>query len=439
MLRACLTPRIMAAVTSKQVAIVKATVPVLQEHGTTITRVFYQNMLGENPELRNIFNKTSQADMRQPRALANAVLAYAIHIEEPEKLSAAVSRIAHKHVSLQVTPEQYDIVGRYLIQAIGQVLGSAATPEIVDAWTAAYGQLAKLFIGVEKRMYKANAAEGWVGWRKFKIARKVPESDNITSFYIEPVDSETSLPRFLPGQYVSLQLKVPELGHLQSRQYSLSEALHGKGKYYRISVKRDDGEEAGIPGIISQMLHKDYAVGDVVEISHPQGEFFVDPKDTDKAGVPAVLISGGVGATPMMAILESLVANPPWGQKQTPVERPISWIHASRTRPVLPFAHEVEKICRENQNVSANVFLDEAGSGDQDGVNYRLREGTLLNLATLDGGRDLHLDNPRTEYFICGPEAFMVKCRGALEEMGVDRSRVQLELFATGEVDESAK
>jgi len=143
-----------APITPEQIAIVKATVPVLKEHGETITTVFYQNMLSENPILRNIFSKTSQDTLRQPRALANSVLSYATYVDDLEKLTAAVERIAHKHVSLQVTADQYDIVGKYLIQAIGQVLGDAATPPIVDAWTAAYGALAAVFINREGQMCK---------------------------------------------------------------------------------------------------------------------------------------------------------------------------------------------------------------------------------------------------------------------------------------------
>jgi nitric oxide dioxygenase len=152
-----------ASLTPEQIAIVKATAPVLQEHGNTITTVFYNNLLNANPELKNIFSLTSQTTGRQPRALAGAVLAYATYIDDLPKLRGAVERIAHKHVSLQVSAAQYDVVGRFLIQAIGQVLGDAATPDIVDAWTNAYGVLAGVFIGREAQMYEANKADHWVG------------------------------------------------------------------------------------------------------------------------------------------------------------------------------------------------------------------------------------------------------------------------------------
>lgn len=427
----------MAALTDSQIAIVKATAPVLKEHGVTITTVFYENMISENPDLKNIFSTTSQRTGAQPRALAGAVLAYATYIDDLGKLTHAVQRIAHKHVSLQVTPAQYDIVGKYLIQAIGQVLGAAATPDIVDAWVAAYGVLAKVFIDIEGQMYKANAAENWVGWRKFKIVRKVPESSVITSFYLAPVDG-APLPKFNPGQYVSLQVLVPELGYLQSRQYSLSEGpAASAGEYYRISVKREDAADAdaGVPGLISNMLHAKYAVGDEVELSHPQGEFFVDPTDASKAGVPVVLLSAGVGATPLKSILDSLTVAP--GTTQPPaVRRPVSWIHSSRSRATQPFADAVRQICRENDNVTANVFLRSVGPDDQAGVHYEFGD-MRLDLAQLDKERDLFLGNDRAEYYICGPEAFMIDVRQTLTSMGVDRSRIFLELFATGDVPDA--
>lgn len=418
-----------ASITPDQIAIVKSTVPVLQEHGNTITAVFYQHLISENESLRNVFSKTSQDTLRQPRALASSVLAYATYIDDLPKLAHAVERIAHKHVSLQVTPEQYDIVGAYLIRAIGEVLGAAATPPIVEAWTAAYGVLASVFIGREGEMYKANAAEGWKGWKKFRIARKVAETPSITSFYLAPVDG-AGLPRYLPGQYVSLQLHVPSLGYLQSRQYSLSEAARDAGAHYRITVKRDDGEQPGLPGIISNLLHEKYSEGDEVELSHAQGEFYVDPVDQSKEGVPAVLISGGVGATPLMAILESLV---PGEGRAKPVTRPVSWVHASRSSVLQPFAEAVRQIVRENENVSAHVFLESVGEGDKVGETYNFGE-SRLELERLDREKDLFLGDSRAEYFVCGPEPFMIDIRRRLMGWGVDKKRISLELFATGDV-----
>ena len=421
----------MATLTQAQINIVKATAPVLKEQGLKITKVFYDTMLSENPQLRNIFNKTSHVTGRQPRALAGAVLGYATYIDDLPKLTATVERIAHKHVSLGITPDQYDIVGKYLIQAIGTVLGAAATPAIVDAWTNAYGALASVFVNREGSLYKANAADHWLGWRKFRILRKVKESEVITSFYLSPSDG-ARLPKYLPGQYISLQVHVPAYGHLQSRQYSLSEAPKEEGEYYRISVKKEPASDAtNLPGVISNILHDELAEGDEVELSHPQGDFFVDPSDASKEGVPAVLISGGVGATPMMSILGALAPE----DKRPEVLRPVSWIHSSRSSVTQPFVDAVRRITRANDHVTAHVFLQSIGPNDARGVVYDFAD-TRLDLSKLGAEGDLFLDNDRAEYFICGPDSFMVDMKKALIGLGVAEERVILEVFGVGDVRE---
>ncbi|KAL8329719.1 hypothetical protein RB597_005141 [Gaeumannomyces tritici] len=421
--------------TPEQMAIVKSTAPVLKEHGVTITTLFYKNMINAHPELRNVFSSTSQATGAQPRALAASVLAYATYIDDLGKLTHAVSRIAHKHVSLNIRPEQYDIVGHHLIQTIGEVLGDAVTPAIVDAWTAAYAVLADVFIGLEKGMYAEHS--DWIGFRKFKVLRKVKESDAITSFYLAPSDGR-KLPPFKPGQYVSLQLFVPQMGHLQSRQYSMSEAPRREGDYYRISVKRDDGTGLGglpdAPGIVSVKLHDEVKEGDEVEVSHPQGEFFVDPAEAEgRRGAPLVLLSAGVGATPLMSILESVTVDP--AAPEAARTRPVSWVHASRSSGLRPFASRVAEIEKASGGrVRARHFLSAVDPAvDVEGVSYH-HGGARMDLARLDKDADLHVSDPRAEYYLCGPEAWMLDTRERLEAMGVSHDRIHLELFATGDV-----
>ncbi|OTA53832.1 globin-like protein [Hypoxylon sp. EC38] len=410
----------MAPLSQSQISIIKATVPVLQTHGETITKTFYENMLKAHPELNNIFNTTSQITNRQPRALAHAVLAYATHIDDLTKLTGAVQRIAQQHVSLFVQPEQYDIVGTYLLGAIGQVLGDAATPDIVDAWTAAYGVLAKIFIDTEQQLYKAD--ENWTGWRKFRIAKKRQEADDITSFYLEPVDGVVPLLTFLPGQFVSLQIPVPKLGYNQCRQYSLSQAPLGDGRTYRVSVKKEHDDELNIDGIISNILSDEYNEGDVVELSHPHGLFTLDPADILKEGAPVVLISAGVGATPLVSMLQALA-------QPSSVKRQVSWIHTSRSKARQPFANEVEAIVEDiKDRVSTHVHLTQ-------GLNSEGKP--RLDILALDRERDLFVHDRRTEYYICGPESFMLELRAKLMGLGVDKERVYLELFATGEAGDA--
>ncbi|MGH8331725.1 MAG: globin domain-containing protein, partial [Pseudomonas sp.] len=166
-------------------AIVKSTVPLLESGGEALITHFYRMMLSEYPEVRPLFNQAHQASGDQPRALANGVLMYARHIDQLDQLGDLVAKIINKHVALQILPEHYPIVGNCLLRAIAEVLGEEiATPEVIAAWGAAYGQLADILIGAESSIYdqKEQAHGGWRGAREFIVAGKVEESAEITSF-----------------------------------------------------------------------------------------------------------------------------------------------------------------------------------------------------------------------------------------------------------------
>lgn len=132
------------SLTKDQVSIIKATVPILKEHGNTITSTFYSTLIRENPSLNNVFNQTNQANNHQAAALAGSLYAYASYIDDMGVLSPAVEKICQKHASLYIRPEQYDLVGTYLLRAMGEVLGDALTPDILEAWKTAYYQLANI-------------------------------------------------------------------------------------------------------------------------------------------------------------------------------------------------------------------------------------------------------------------------------------------------------
>ena len=298
---------------------VKATAPVLKTHGVALTRHFYARMFEHNPELKHIFNQGHQAGGEQQQALAGAVAAYAEQIDDPSVLAPVVTRIVHKHVSLGVRPEHYPIVGKHLLASIREVLGEAATDELVDASAAAYGQLADLLIAEEARLYADSAAKpgGWTGWRAFRVARREAESSEITSFYLEPADGG-QVPGYQPGQYVSVRLYVPELGLMQPRQYSLSDAP-GQGRL-RISVKREPGVAGAPAGRVSNALHDRLQVGGVLDVAPPQGDFQL----REAGGAPVVLLSGGVGLTPMVSMLNHLV--------RADDGRQIRFVHGCRNR-----------------------------------------------------------------------------------------------------------
>jgi nitric oxide dioxygenase len=282
-------------ITAAQRAIVSSTVPLLEQGGEALTTHFYKMLLAEHPEVRPFFNETHQAKGDQPRALANGVLMYAKNIDRLEAMGPLATQIVNKHVALQVMPEHYPIVGGCLLRAIRDVLGAeVATDEVIDAWAAAYGQLADILIGAEKQLYDAQAATpgGWRGAREFTVVRKVRESAEIASFHFAPADGG-ALMDFAPGQYIGLLLRVD--GKDIRRNYSLSAAPNGKT--YRISVKREPG------GVASNYLHERVQVGNTLQLLPPSGEFVLAESDR-----PVVLISGGVGITPTLAMLEQALA-----------------------------------------------------------------------------------------------------------------------------------
>ncbi|KAJ6115371.1 hypothetical protein N7486_001149 [Penicillium sp. IBT 16267x] len=409
-----------AGLTSDQVKLIKATVPVLVAHGNTITSVFYENLIRENPDLNNVFNTPNQRNGKQPRAVAGALFAYASNIDNLGALSPAVELICQKHASLYIQPESYKVVGKYLLEAMGQVLGDALTPEIKEAWATAYWQLADIMIGREHQIYEQS--EGWTAWREFKILEKMKESDEITSFYLAPVDGKP-LPSFKPGQYISVQVYVQELKHLQPRQYSLSDKP--SPDYYRISVKKEKGLSAGAdatahPGYVSNLLHDTFNEGDTIKVSHPAGDFFLSLEETAS---PVVLISAGVGLTPLTSILNTLTSKPS--------ERKLHFIHGSRTSSVRAFKEHVTSLTTAYPDLQTSFFTSQPTAADKEGVDYTYAGRVDLSKFT---SRDLFIENPTTHYYICGPEKFMTDMEASLKAQGVDDDRIKMELFGTGSI-----
>ncbi|WP_372835572.1 NO-inducible flavohemoprotein [Pontibacterium sp.] len=389
------------SLSAQTISIVKSTAPVLAQHGEEITQHFYQQMFKENPELLDIFNAANQKTGRQQAALANAVYAYAANIDNLGVLTAAVQRIAHKHASFNILPEHYPIVGKHLLGAVAHVLGDAVTDDVVKAWTEAYGLLADIFIEVEEGIYRENenSQGGWRGTRDFKVVGKVLESELITSFYFEPADGGT-VADFIPGQYIGIYLQPADSENRCIRQYSLSDAPNGK--QYRISVKREDN------GQISNHLHDSVQVGDTLQLSPPSGDFFLDTR----AESPVVLLSGGVGQTPMLSMLNSLVANNS--------QREIRYVHSAVNGKVHAFGEHVSEIAAKHDNVEQVLFYDQPTdtcSGHQ-----------FSGLTDLNAVRK-QIELPDAHYYFCGPLGYMSMISETLKGWGVPVENIHFEVF----------
>ncbi|TWT06833.1 NO-inducible flavohemoprotein [Planococcus sp. CPCC 101016] len=376
--------------------IIKSTVPVLEEHGVSITTHFYKNLFEAHPELLNIFNHANQAQGRQQTALAKAVYAAAVHIDDLGEILPAVVQIAHKHVSLGVLPEHYPIVGEYLLKAMKEVLGDAATDEIIEAWDEAYGVIADAFIGVEKNMYKKQTKQenGWNFFKDFIVARKVKESEVITSFYLKPKDG-FNVPPYTPGQYISVRLSMPGEDFLVIRQYSLSQAP--KPDEFRISVKRENDNDPN--GVVSNYLHSSINEGDRIEVSAPAGVFVLDTTKT----TPIAFISGGVGITPMMSMFET-VAN-------TTPGRPTTFLHGARNPLQQAFDEDIQSYAMMMDDARYKTVYSDEPNG------FITRE--ML---------EEYVD-PTSDVYVCGPAPFMEIMIRELNGMGIPEEQIHYEFF----------
>ena len=401
--------------------IVKSTAPILQQHGETLTRHFYQRMFSHNPEVGPFFNPANQAEGTQQRALAGAICAYAANIDNLEVLGGAVELIANKHASLMVKAEHYPIVGENLLASIKEVLGDGATDQVIDAWAEAYGFLTDILVGREQQLYRDSATRdgGWEGFRTFRIDRKDQESQNITSFYLKPEDGG-ALPGFMPGQYITIRVPTAD-GSTTMRNYSLS---NQPGRdYFRISVKREVAPSAGAPdGYVSNLLHDNMAEGDTLEIGPPCGEFFLNVNDRHER--PLVLLAAGIGITPIMSILKATLNAMP--------DREIILIHGCLNDDVQPFKPFIDQLALEHPNLKAHYRYSDMAQDD-----VLAEENCSAGMVDAELIESL-IPSRHADYYFCGPKPFMVNIYQDLLVWGIPASQVHFEFFGPREALEKA-
>jgi nitric oxide dioxygenase len=394
--------------TEQHKATILATVPLLRKNGVLLTKHFYTRLFNQNPDLQNVFNMGNQQNGKQQTALAMAVLAYAENIANPEVLMPVIDMIGHKHSSLDIQPTHYAVVGENLLTSIKEVLGELANDEVMEAWTLAYQQLADLMIGHEKKIYSSKETEknGWSGWKSVKVIKKIHESEEICSFYLAPADGK-GVSLHVPGQYISVRVFLPELQLLQPRQYSISCAPNEE--FYRISVKKELGRDVQPNGMISNFLHDSVQVGDMVEISSPSGTFVLNENSKNK-----VFISGGIGQTPLLSMLETLV-------KKANQQPDITWIHGCRNTEVHAFQSHLKELKDTCHKLATHTFYD-ALAGEESADN--VYEGAL----DLEQLKNWNLDL-EAEYYVCGPAPFIKKQYEFLVANKVAKEQIFFEEF----------
>jgi len=382
--------------------VVKATLPVVGEHIQEIARRFYQHMFAEHPELLDgLFNRGNQADGRQQQALAGSVAAFAGYlVNDPTHLpDHLLSRISHKHVSLGLHPDQYQIVHDNLMWAIVDVLGDAVTPEVAAAWDEVYWLMANMLINKERGLYDAVKLSPDTVWRTWRVAQKIQETEDVVTFVVERTDEREVKPS-LPGQYVTCKMLMPDGIH-QPRQYSLTRA--DDGMHRQFAVKRVRGE--GTPdGEMSTLLHDTVQVGDEIVLSAPFGDVVLEYTDR-----PLVLASAGIGITPMAGMLSHLV--------KSASQRTVRFLHADTSPETFALRAQVTEDLGRLPDATLNVWFEHPGPSPTE-----TEHTGFMNLGDVDLP-------PDAEYYLCGPLPFMQAVRSSLISRGVPAKDIQYEVF----------
>jgi nitric oxide dioxygenase len=384
--------------------IIKATLAPVAGNIDQIARRFYEHMFGAHPDLLDgTFNRGNQAEGSQQAALAGSVATFAAALvntpeQEPEHL---LSRIAHKHASLGIRPDQYQVVHDNLFWAIADVLGDAVTHEVAAAWDEVYWLMAYALINQERGLYSARGVRPEIVWRDWEVVERIPETDDVVTFRVKRIDDRL-VKTSLPGQYVTVRMLMPDGVH-QPRQYSLTRA--DDGKHRQFAVKRVHG--GGKPdGEVSNLLYHSVAVGDRVTMSPPFGDVVLDD-----SGRPVVFVSAGIGITPMAGMLSHLVAA---GSGLN-----VTVLHADVDEASWPLRQQILADIRALPNGSIHVWFERGPncSLPVDGVRQGLMDLAAVSLAE------------NATYYLCGPVPFMQAVRSSLIDRDVAAHDIKYEVF----------
>ncbi|ANG98788.1 nitric oxide dioxygenase [Brucella pseudogrignonensis] len=387
----------------QSIALVKVTVPALEAHGATITATMYRRLF-QNPEAAALFNQANQKGGTQVQALAGAILAYARNIENLGALGGAVERIAQKHIGYAIHPEHYPYVATALLGAIKEVLGEAATPAILEAWGEAYWFLADILKGREAEIREEITAQegGWADWRRFMISERRRESEIITSFVLRPEDGGKVVPH-KPGQYLTFRFDLAGLPGVK-RNYSISSGPNDS--YYRITVKREPEGEA------SPFLHDRAVVGTVIECTPPAGNFHL-PELPARA---VILLSGGVGLTPMVSMLETIAARHP--------DLPTWYVHGTASRATHALDADVRSLAARHGKTTVATFYDHSDDEAQAHSGFITIDWLATNTPLQEA-----------DIYLCGPRPFLRFFVAGLSAAGISADRIHYEFF--GPADEA--
>lgn len=268
------------------------------------------------------------------------------------------------------------------------------------------------------RQKRSETALPWNGFRKFLVTRKVMESKDVCSFYLAPHDKKR-LPGFLPGQYLTFQLDIAGSARPVIRCYSLSDGPSVDG--YRVSIKRvPSADQVLPPGMVSSHFHDKVEEGDILDVKAPSGKFSLDPE----VAANVVLIGGGIGVTPVFAMLKTLIS--------LGSTREIWFFYGLRNHAEHVMKEQLDIIAREHPNVHLHVCYSKPETSDELGRDYH-HEGRV----SVELFKKL-LPSSNYDYYICGPGPLMQSMTEGLKEWGVPEKNIHFETFGPSSVKKVA-
>ncbi|HEH1175779.1 TPA: nitric oxide dioxygenase [Staphylococcus aureus] len=371
--------------TEQEKDIIKQTVPLLKEKGTEITSIFYPKMFKAHPELLNMFNQTNQKRGMQSSALAQAVMAAAVNIDNLSVIKPVIMPVAYKHCALQVYAEHYPIVGENLLKAIQDVTGLEEHDPVIQAWAKAYGVIADVFIQIEKEIYDQMM---WIGFKPFKITNIKQESEDIKSFTVETEEYDFS--EFTPGQYITVDVSSDKLPYRAKRHYSI---VSGEKNHLTFGVKRDVTTEH--EGEVSTILHDEIKEGDMINLAAPVGGFVLE-----NTTEPQLFLGSGIGVTPLVAMYKAASAK----------GLDTQMVQVAENEQHLPFKDNFNSIASHYDNAKLYTHL-------KDKQGYIGTEELQAFLAN------------KPEIYICGGTKFLQSMIEALKSLNYDMDRVHYETF----------
>lgn len=389
----------------------RASLPSLERHQKAIIVNFYNKLFNESP---SILSDSNDLEDQQKMVIADAIFTAMKNMDLIRFLLNKEEGFNNfVNLQLPIQPEQYPLVGDYLLAAMIEEV--EVTDEIKKAWKQVFEAVLEALVqnnDQNKTVTKSNLIDE-DGFRKLIVEKKVIESDLVISLYLKAMD-EFPLDAFEPGQHVRIKVRLPEEEDTHIRYFSLSDSP--EKDYYRVTIKKDLPKEEGIL-TPTNYLYDVIKEGDTIYVSAPAGSFILE----QELDTPVVLLSGGVGMTPLVSMLNAIVAKQP--------HRPVTFIHATTNSKTHSFRSYLKELEAKHDNVRTITFYDSPTDEDRVGSDFNVKGYVTLK------SLKQYLPNNTAHFYFCGPTPFMKAVYSSLKEWGVPKERIHYEYFGPGDLE----